>query len=163
LALLQGLGGCVAAAALAVPAMTAIGAATRDKPTAEPPAQAATPPSSDAEGRLAGVTSIERLPLTELPAPTGRRPPAGESDTWRDFLAFALSRTSDATADGEIASAMLSQDGKLDLLPQVEPCERDDIAVVIDLDPGDAAFEPGEKLQPRPALASGLAGLREAG
>jgi len=161
LALLPALGGCVAAAALAVPAMTAIGAATRDKTPAEPPAQAVEPPVvTVADEKLAGA-SAEVLPLTELPAPTGGAAPTGSSDPWRDFLAFALSRTPDA--EGQVASVMLSQDGKLDLLPQVVPCERTDRAVVVDLDPGAAAFEPGAALQAQPALADKLDALRRAG
>lgn len=161
LALLPLLGGCVAAAALAVPAMTAIGVATRDKTPAEPAAQApALPPVSSEDERLADVASFEVLPLTELPAPTGAGAPAGASDPWRDFLAFALSRTG---GEGQVASAMLSQDGKLDLLPQVERCDHPDRAVVIDLDPGGAAFEPGAPLQAQPALADKLAALRRAG
>ena len=161
LALLPLLGGCVAAAALAVPAMTAIGAATRDRPAAEPRAQAAEPPApAAADGTLAG-TSIELLPLTELPAPTGATARAGASDPWRDLLVFALSPR--LGADGAIASAMLSPDAKLDLLPELAPCERAERAVVIDLDPGAAAFEPGEQLEAQPAVADKLDVLRRAG
>ena len=162
LTLLPLLGGCVAAAALAVPAMTAIGVATRDRPAAEPRAQAAEPPVTPiADDALAGA-SVKVLPLTDLPAPTGVTGPAGGSDPWRDLLAFALSRRPDA-ADGRIASAMLSPDAKLDLLPQLAPCERAERAVVIDLDPGAAAFEPAEQLGAQPALADKLDVLRRAG
>jgi len=162
LALLPLLGGCVAAAALAVPAMTAIGVTTRDKPPAEPAAPTVEPPTvSRADEGLADVASIELLPLTELPAPTGGGTSAGSSDPWRDLLAFALSRT--PNADGEIASAMLSQDARLDLVSQVEPCGRFDRAVVIDLDRGATAFEPGARLRAQPALADKLAALRQAG
>ena len=162
LALLPALGGCVAAAALAVPAMTAIGAATRDKSPPKPD-QAAEPPAATVaeEERLADFESVELLPLTELPPPSGVSAPAAASDTWRDSLAFALSRKPDA--QGQFASAMLSQDSKLDLLPRVERCERDERAVVIDLDPGTAAFEPGAQLHAQPALADKLDVLRRAG
>ncbi|MGV3555880.1 MAG: hypothetical protein ACO1OD_11555 [Croceibacterium sp.] len=161
LALLPALGGCVAAAALAVPAMTAIGAATRDKSPPKPD-QAAEPPAATVaeEERLADSGSVELLPLTELPPPSGGSAPAA-SDTWRDFLAFALSRKPDA--QGQFTSAMLSQDSKLDLLPRFERCERDERAVVIDLDPGTAAFEPGAQLHAQPALADKLDVLRRAG
>ena len=161
LALLPALGGCVAAAALAVPAMTAIGAATRDKAAAEPVSQAADARSTTvADERLAGSTA-EPLPLTELPAPGSGAAPARASDPWRDFLAFALSPRPDA--EGRIASAMLTQDAKLDLLPQLEPCERAEQAVVIDLDPGLVTFEPGAQLRALPALADKLDILRQAG
>ena len=162
LALLPALGGCVAAAALAVPAMTAIGVATRDKTPAEPPAQAAAPPTVASEDeRLADGASVELLPLTELPAPTGGEATAGSSDPWRDVLAFALSRTPDGA--GEMMSALLSPDAKLDLLPQRETCTQADRAVVIDLDPGAAVFEPAARLQALPALADKLDVLRRAG
>ena len=161
LALLPLLGGCVAAAALAVPAMTAIGVATRDKTPAEPAAQApALPPVSSEDERLGDVASFEVLPLTELPAPTGAGAPAGASDPWRDFLAFALSRTG---GEGQMMSALLSPDAKLDLLPQRETCTQADRAVVIDLDPGAAVFEPAARLQALPALADKLDVLRRAG
>lgn len=161
LALLPLLGGCVAAAALAVPAMTAIGAATRDKPSAETASQAADPPATAVADERLAATSVELLPLTELPAPTGIGAAAGASDPWRDLLAFALTRG--PNPDGAIASVMLSQDAKLDLLPEREPCERAERAVVIDLDPGAAAFEPGVPLRAQPALADKLDVLRRAG
>ena len=163
IALLPALGGCVAAAALAVPAMTAIGAATRDKSPAEPLAKAEAPSAVAAveEEAPADTTSVQLLPLTELPAPTGGEALAGRSDPWRDLLAFALSRMPDA--DGKMVSALLSSDAKLDLLPQLQPCERNERAVVIDLDPGAAAFEPTAQLQAQPALADRLDVLRRAG
>ena len=162
LALLLALGGCVAAAALAVPAMTAIGAATRDKAAAEPAGQAtALPAAKKPEDDGDGANSIRLLPLTELPAPSGSLVPIDPADAWGAFIAFALSRAPDA--DGKIASAMLSKDGLLDLVPQLEPCVRQQLAVLIDLDQGGAAFEPGAQLLPSPALASGLDELREAG
>ena len=163
IALLPALGGCVAAAALAVPAMTAIGAATRDKSPAEPLAKAEAPSAVAAveEEAPADTTSIQLLPLTELPAPTGGEALAGRSDPWRDLLAFALSRQ--PNADGKMASVMLSPDAKLDLLPELQPCQRNERAVVIDLDPGEAAFEPGAELRAAPALADKLDVLRRAG
>jgi hypothetical protein len=154
------LGGCVAAAALAVPAMTAIGAATRDKSPAGPPARAADPPAVTVADEMLAGASVQLLPLTELPAPAGGAAPAGGPDPWRDFLAFVLSRK--PNAEGQVVSAMLSQKAKLDLLPQVTPCERTDLAVMIDLDPGGAAFEPAGELQARPALADKLDVLRRA-
>ena len=161
LALLPALGGCVAAAALAVPAMTAIGAATRDKSPPVPAAQSAEPPAAAiVDERLAGA-SAEVLPLTELPAPGAPTAAAVSSDPWRELLAFALSRK--LGADGRIASAILSPDAKLDMLPQREPCQRAERAVVIDLDPGAAAFEPGAELRAAPALADKLDVLRRAG
>lgn len=164
LALLPALSSCVAAAALAVPAMTAIGAATRDKSppasAAEPAEQAAVPPATMAAEEKSATASIKLLPLTELPAPTGA-PAPGASDPWRDLLAFALSRRPDA--QGRIASALLSQEAKLDMLPQRRPCQREERAVIIDLDPGTGAFEPGAQLLPVPALADKLDVLRRAG
>lgn len=161
LTLLQLLGGCVAAAALAVPAMTVIGAATRDRPAIEPRAQTAEPPApAAADDALAG-TSIELSPPTDLPAPSGATAPAGASDPWRDLLVFALSPGLDA--DGAIASAMLSPAAKLDMLPQRDPCQRAERAVVLDLDPGAAPFEPGAELRAAPALADKLDVLRRAG
>jgi hypothetical protein len=165
LALLPALGGCVAAAAIAVPAMTAIGAATRDKSppgsVAEPVEQAANAPATTVADERLATASIRLLPLTELPAPTGAPATGGASDPWRDLLAFALSRQPDA--QGRFASALLSNEAKLDMLPQRQPCQRAERAVVIDLDPGATAFDPGPQVHPLPSLADKLDVLRRAG
>ena len=96
------LGGCVAA--LAVPLLTAVGAATENKRSraevvaALPAANAAT---------LAAGSPVRLTGLTELPPPS--QADLGIARPWRDFASFALDRARGLAEGGDVASALLTQ------------------------------------------------------
>ncbi len=159
LMLLPMLGGCVAAAALAVPSMTALGVIEKGKRDKRERSEAA--PSAAAEAAASVPDrSWELTPLTQLPANAGPTSPGVPARPWQDFLDYALASAGEG--DGR-ESAILAPEAAQLLLPRQEPCERGERAVIIDLDHGAKAFSPDAELEPSPGLATGLARLREAG
>lgn len=166
LCLLPLLGGCVvAAAAVAVPALTAIGAATRDKrDAAATPAPAPAPaPATAALATPGHSQAFEIVPLAELPPPTGSAASGRAEPSWQSFLTYALARAGDTAATQDTESAVLPPESARSLLPHRRRCEREDKAVIVDLDRGKSPFAPEAGLQPSPGLADGLSALREAG
>jgi len=166
LALLPLLGGCVAA--LAVPAMTAVGMLTEKKRTRAqvvadlPAANAAAlaalpePPAQPASG-----PSVQLTGLTELPPPSGAA--AGSAGPWQDFALFTLGRAQALAADGPAVSALLTPESVASFGNRMRPCKEREPAVVIDLDAGDATFAAGSPLAAPPGIAATVARLRDAG
>lgn len=155
-ALLPLLGGCVAAAAVAVPAMTAIGVVTQDGHTNAPAAGG----EAELSDRGSSPDGIELTALMELPAPIAN-PAAPE---WRSFVSYTLEQAASRATDAEpVSSALLAPESAALLLPRRLPCQLDQSAVILDLDQGDAAFAPGAAMQVAPGLTDGLARLRDAG
>ena len=157
LLLLPLLGGCIAA--LAVPLMTAVGAATEKKRTR---AQiVADLPAANAAAASTGPT-VQLTGLTALPPPT---PGATSTQSpWRDFAAYALERANALAADGPAVSALLTKESVATFQTRMRPCKAREAAVVIDLDPGSAAFDPATAaaLAP-PGVAETVGQLRDAG
>ncbi len=157
LALLPSLSGCVAAA-FAIPVAAAAGVIGKNVRV-----RAATPvpESRDTEATLASTTprtagGVTLTTLSELPVPSI----AGTSaDPWRPFVDYALRR---ATDQQQTDSALLGPNALLALQPRRLACPKKPPAVVVDLDAGQAPFMPNGVGLPSPALAEGLAQLREA-
>jgi len=95
------------------------------------------------------------LPVVEPQAP----PPP---DPYAAFAGFALDRAPPPAPGAKRLSALLDQDTTADE-PRLNDCGDDPPAVVVDLDPGDQAFDPADPPLPAPGLAARLAELRSAG
>lgn len=165
LAMLPLLGGCVAA--LAVPAMTAVGMLTQKKRTraevvaALPAANAATLAALPGATEEVLVDAAQLTNLTELPPPSGANPSA--ADPWREFAAFALERAS-GLAEGEATtSALLTPQAVLSFRSEARPCAVREAAVVIDLDTGQAPFTPAPVRPVATDVAATVARLRASG
>jgi len=157
------LGGCVAA--LAVPLMTAVGAATEEKHSraevvaALPAANAATLAATPEAGASPAIQLTE---LTELPPPSGGV--AADRRPWEQFASFALDRAASLADEGEAMSALLTAESAVSFKTEMRPCLAREPAVVIDLDPDDAVFAPDAAGTAAPqAAAAAAARLREAG
>jgi hypothetical protein len=163
MAMLSLLGGCVAA--LAVPAMTAVGVFTQKKrtrqqvvaslPAANTGAMAAVP------GAPVSASSVRLTGLTELPPPSGNFPSAGAP--WQTFATYALGRAAGLEKGGPAASALLTRESVTTFRAETRPCSRREPAVVIDLDPRDAVFGPDAARPVSPEIAAAVAQLRDAG
>lgn len=189
LALLPLLSGCVAAAAVAVPAMTAAGVLTKRgpaRPEADPPAaEAAAEPvsatvivdetpalaSADPESEAVAATpsgievpeaGVEITELAALPPPT---PADLGANPWNKFVNYAIEQGAALTDAGTNLpdSALLSSEGITSLTAQRQPCGGTEPGVIIDLDNGEETFSPENAGPPAPGLASALARLREVG
>ncbi|MXO60274.1 hypothetical protein GRI89_12070 [Altererythrobacter salegens] len=152
LMLLPSLGGCVAAAALAVPSMTAIGAIQKGKRDKAEPVAVAEPVAAPKPASAQLTPGVPSANLQVAPMPAG---------PWHDFVGYTLDRASGI--GNETASAILAQGAAELLQPDRQPCNGGDSAVIIDLDHGADAFVPETELRPAPGLADGLAQLRQAG
>ncbi|HLV08461.1 MAG TPA: hypothetical protein VKY80_12375 [Croceibacterium sp.] len=148
LLLLPALSGC-AAAAVAVPVMTAAGVLTErnrnDEAAAEPGAESA----------------VILTELAELPPPDTAH--LGADDPWAQFTTFALTRHEARQAGEPVQSMMLAKDSALRLDPDHLPCTQRETAVLIDLDPANGAFVPNSRLRAYTGLPAHLARLRESG
>ncbi|OYX06852.1 MAG: hypothetical protein B7Z08_13420 [Sphingomonadales bacterium 32-68-7] len=155
------LGGCVAAAIM-VPTMAGMGyiftngkrvraATPRPEPSALAQRGTALPP---------GVTLTE---LTELPPPSGLQPVVFTDPGWRAFFAYAHDRAASLAAEGPAQSALLAPQGAVSMRPDRRSCEDRTPAVLIDLDPGDAALADTPGTVAPPYLAPELDRLRQAG
>jgi hypothetical protein len=156
LALLPTLSGCVAAA-LAIPVAAAVGMISQNVRV-----RAATPVPERRGGagelaRPRSVSGVTLTGLTELPRPTI----AGtEADPWLPFVTYALGRA----AEEQLAeSALLAPGASPSRNARRLACPEKVPAVLLDLDPGEAAFAPDNVGLPSNGLAEGLARLREAG
>jgi hypothetical protein len=182
LSLLPLLGGCVAAVALAVPAMTAVGVVSKDKrddareaalagdPAPSPispalatgPAPAETPVAARVDiPELGGEFEISRL--TDLPPPSGLSAAGGPTAPWREFFAYARDRAERVAGGTLSSSAILSPASAGLMLPQRLECARAESAVIVDLDRGADEFVPEAAARAAPGLTAGLARLRAAG
>src|SRR5690554_5507805 len=156
------LGGCVAA--VAVPVLTAVGAATERKRSraevvaALPAANAAT---------LAAITDlnadapVQLTTLTELPAPSGGV--ATERRPWERFASFAFERAAGLAGEGDPVSALLTAESAISFRTEMRPCTAREPAVVIDLDPAGTIFAANTVGPVAPEAADAAARLREAG
>lgn len=140
----------------------------------------------DGEGTKAGERTVEATAGAELPPPLERIPafapaapapqpapePApppspprdmvpGGSDPYAAFARHALERGL-AARDGTRLSALVEQDS-LTATPRLAECAAQPAAVLIDLDPGNAAFDLDNPPLAAPGLAERLAALRAAG
>ena len=159
------LGGCVAA--LAVPAMTAVGVFTQKKRTREqvvaslPAANTAVMAALPDVSAPAASASANLTGLTELPPPSGGLSPA--QAPWRDFATYALGRAAGLEKGGAAVSALLTPESVTTFRTRTRPCAQREPAVVIDLDPRDAVFAPNAARPVSPEIAAAVAQLREAG
>jgi hypothetical protein len=159
------LGGCVAA--LAVPAMTAVGMLTHKKRTRAqivadlPAANAAALAAVPAPAVATAEPSVKLTGLTALPPPSGGV--LGTTGPWQNFAAYALARASGMAEGGKATSALLTPESVLSFRNDMRPCVGQEAAVVIDLDPADAIFAPSTARQVAPGIAAKVAQLRDAG
>jgi len=164
LAMLPLLGGCVAA--LAVPALTALGAFTEKKRTraeviAELPAANAVALAALPEARADGATAVQLTGLTELPPPSGGI--ARSAGPWLDLAAFTLDRAARLANGDDAVSALLTPESVVGFRNETRRCAAREPAVVIDLDTGDKVFAPASAALASPEIAATVARLREAG
>jgi hypothetical protein len=164
LALLPLLNGCLAAVAIPLVAGGTLTAATKHRVRAATavPADTKRAVSARETRNAAPAADIKLTDLTELPAPD-RAPAPDTDDPWQRFFAYALGQVPGQIAGkGELQSALLAPNPSLDE-PTRRECPAKFPAVVIDLDDGVAPFAPeGLPLAP-PAVAQGLARLRQTG
>lgn len=102
-------------------------------------------------------TSVQLLPLSELPPPDFARP--SSVSAVEAFRGYALAA---ATPDGQADRSALLADGAGMAMDRVA-CPSDKPAVLIDLDPGRGSFDPLGQFNPAKGLAQALADLRRAG
>ncbi len=157
------LSGCVAAA-VAVPTLTAVGAITEKKraPAATPtqPASAVPPANGSADGNADAPEIVLLTDLADLPPPSaGPRPAAA----WRAFADFATQGALRLAEGEEVQSALLAAESAAGIETRRRLCTGREPAVIVDLDPADAAFAPDAARSARPEIAAELARLREAG
>jgi len=167
LALLPLLNGCLAAVAIPLVAGGTLTAATQHHVRAATavPADSKRPtpaaaPSKEAQAAVQ-ASGATLTPLTELPAP-GAAPTAAD-DPWQRFFAYALTQV--PARDGKasrLQSALLAPNPSLDL-PTRRACPAQFPAVVVDLDDDADAFAPDRLTAAPPAVAEGLARVRQAG
>lgn len=175
------LSGCVAAAALPVLAAGGVVKARADGRTATaatPPATPADalpvsprPPASvaPASARAAvvdGDAAYRLTTLTALPPPTGGASPpavtqAGGAQGYAVFADYAARRAAQPVIGTERRSAMLANPTTMN--PETRVCSVQPASVLIDLDPGQAAFDLGSSRPSDPELASRLSALRDEG
>lgn len=140
------LGGCIAAAVpIAAGAVVAGKTAQKRKPA---PARAALPPPA-IEGRAVLVTGMTALP-----------PPGTDDGGYGAFVRFARDKAAQHKDGGN--SVVLAEGSSLSA-PRFVPCGSLAPAVIFDLDPGKARFDPAAPGTAQPGLAEQLAGLRAAG
>jgi hypothetical protein len=167
LAMLPLLSGCLGAVALPLIAGGTLSVATRHRVRAATPVPAkakppalATAPAKEAQN-AAQASNVTLTDLKALPAP-GAAGPASD-DPWQRFFAYALSQVPAKSGKASrLSSALLAPNPSLDL-PQRRACPAQFAAVVIDLDDGATAFAPEHLIPAAPAIAQGLAQLRQAG
>jgi len=165
LVLLPLLGGCVAAVAVPLMALTGIlteNTRTRAQIVAELPAANAQALAAMPDRPVAASgASLQLTTLSELPPPSGGM--ALVDGPWRDFATYALSRAN-GLANGEAAvSALLTPESVLRFQTRTRPCGAREPAVVIDLDPGAAEFAPVAGNLAGPGVAASVNELRAAG
>lgn len=155
LALLPSLSGCVAAA-LAVPVAAAVGMISQNVRV-----RAATPvPERRGSGDLARPRTVGGVTLTDLTALPRPAIAGTTADPWLPFVTYALGHAGDEQlAESALLApgASPTRDARRLACPEKVP------AVLLDLDPGEAAFAADNVGLPSNGLAEGLARLREAG
>ena len=125
-------------------------------------------PETAPRGGLAGPLAPPAAPLAPAspePAPTApppqSAPPQRGSDPYAAFARHALERGL-AARDGTRLSALVEQDS-LTATPRLAECAAQPPAVLIDLDPGTAAFDLDNPPLAAPGLAERLQALRASG
>ena len=165
LAMLPLLSGCLAA--VAVPVMAATGILTQKKRTraeavaALPAANSAAVAAGPGPAAVNGNPSVQLTGLTQLPPPSGGALATG--GPWRTFESYALDRARGLAEARDAVSALLTPEAVLSFQSRLRPCKGREPAVVVDLDPGDAVFDPASAGPIAPEVAATVARLREAG
>jgi hypothetical protein len=96
-----------------------------------------------------------------VPAPT-LAPALTQDDPYAAFVGYALNLAPPPPPGTARRSAMVDQDSITDK-PELSDCGANPPAVLIDLDPGTASFDPADPPLPAPYLAERLAELRRGG
>ena len=165
LMLLTLLPGCVAA--FAVPLMTATGMLTQKKRTraevvaALPAANSAALAAAPAAETAGAGPAVRLTGLTELPPPSGGIP--GIANPWRDFASYTVNYAARLAQGGEAISALLTPESVASFRARMRTCNAREPAVVVDLDPGTATFDPALAAPAPPEVTATLAQLRDAG
>lgn len=170
LAAAPALSGCVAAAALPVLAAGGVMKARTDgEPvsTAVQTGMAADEAASSRPIASQGTETGYRLTaLTELPVPTSGGPrsaisPDGRTTGYTAFADYAAMRAAQPVIGTQRHSAMLADPTVM--VPNTRECSVQPASVLIDLDPGQSAFDPEARKPAEPDLVRRLAALREMG
>ncbi|GMM92071.1 hypothetical protein [Qipengyuania sp. MTN3-11] len=155
------LGGCVAAAIpLAAAGMMARSQLDGGNEVAEPavPKRTALAPLPSASPvSIPGYRVM--ADMTELPPPSPG--PAGSGEAVTRFSVYALQQAMQDPAREPRLGALLAEPGSL--RPARQECGTRPPAILIDVDPGRATFDPLGAPRPAPSLAPALLSLREQG
>lgn len=158
------LGGCIAAAVpIAAGAVVAGKASQKRHDRGAGPARPA-PPAAIAPTRARAGTATADMPNARAVLLTDMKelPPPSAGDSYAAFAAFARDRAAAHSSAGGGNSVVLA-DGASLASPRFAACGTLAPAVVIDLDPGKATFDPAVPGEGRPGLPTELASLRAAG
>ena len=123
-------------------------------------AAATPPPATDGLPAIDGMGTARLTTLTELPPPSPA-PSAGQRDAVVNFSVYALQQAKREPGTSPREGALLASPGSLSAVRQ--DCGTRPPAVLIDLDPGRASFDPLGDLAPPAALGPALLSLRAQG
>lgn len=165
------LSGCVAAAIAPLAATGALGTkAVKGKNKPEQPKPQTTPEVTVGQG--VSATPPLLAPAPEVPEPAAAAPmveaaePQAADDSSYDpygaLAAYVLAQAEAAQPAKVRTSALLDQ-RSLVAVPKMSPCTDQRGAVLIDLDPGDKAFDLNDPPTPMPGLAQHLRRIRGTG
>lgn len=168
------LSGCVAAAIAPLAATGALGtkvAKGKKKPVPAKPAP--TPEVTVGQGVSATPPLLAPTPAADEPIPPAASavvdapakapaPEAADDDPYGAMAAYLLAQTESGKTGKARASALLDQRSLVEV-PKMSACADQRGAVLIDLDPGDKAFDLDDPPSPVPGLAQHLRRIRGTG
>ncbi|MBF9151594.1 hypothetical protein [Novosphingobium jiangmenense] len=165
------LSGCVAAAIAPLAATGALGTkAIKGKKKPDPAKPAPTPEVTVGQGVSATPPLLAPAPVVPEPAAAAPMVEAAEAqaevdssyDPYGALAAYVLAQV-EATTPGKVRTSALLDQRSLVEIPRMSPCADQRGAVLIDLDPGDKAFDLDDPPTPVPGLAQHLRRIRGTG
>lgn len=110
-----------------------------------------------------GGTGLTPAPAAPAPAPSpAAAEPAQGSDPYAAFASYAVQKAAPPPAGSPRYSALVDQESLI-ATPRVSQCGNQPPAVIVDLDPGNAAFDLEDPPLAAPGLAQRLAAIRAGG
>lgn len=165
------LSGCVAAAIAPLAATGALGTkAVKGKNKPEQPKPQTTPEVTVGQG--VSATPPLLAPAPEVPEPAAAapmveaaEPQAAEDSSYDPYGAIAayVLAQAEAAKPAKVRTSALLDQRSLVAIPKMSPCSDQRGAVLIDLDPGDKAFDLNDPPTPMPGLAQHLRRIRGTG
>jgi hypothetical protein len=143
-------------------AVAATPSAERPSPVQKAPPTDPVPPARSARIAAASERPAPVAPSPLVPHSLARAASDGGTEPYGAFVDFALSLAPPPPPGTTRRSALVDQETIADN-PRLSDCGDEPAAVLVDLDPGTASFDPADPPLPAPGLAAGLAQLRAAG